>query len=79
MKANGLGLLLRAERVKRNLSQMDLAVASGVSHVTVHRAERSGRMTTETARKFAAALGIKASVLAPSNTNARAEHRASAV
>lgn len=77
MKANGLGLLLRAERVKRNLSQMDLALQSDVSLMTVHRAERTGHITPVMAKKLAAALGVKASLFT-SNANARAEHRTSA-
>lgn len=78
MKANGLGLLLRAERVRRNLSQIDLALASGVSPVTVHRAERTGRISEGVAKKLARALGVKPSALALQNANARAERRAGA-
>jgi transcriptional regulator with XRE-family HTH domain len=74
MKAKGIGLALRAERVRRGMSQLDLALKSGVSLGTVSLAERSGRISKSVAARFAAALGIGPATLKHSshNTNARA-------
>ena len=56
MKANGQGLSIRAARAKRNLSQTDLARMAGVCLMTVHRAERTGRVSTDVAKKLARVL-----------------------
>ncbi len=69
MKAKGSGLIIRSARVARNMSQLDLAVASGLSLGCVSIAERSGRLSPRTAELFAAALGLPVRALRPKRAN----------
>jgi transcriptional regulator with XRE-family HTH domain len=51
--------VIRQERGKLGLSQLEVAVRSGLSLNTISLLERSGHCTAEVATRVAAALGLK--------------------
>ncbi len=51
-------LKLRELRNKRGFSQTDLADKSGVPQTTISAIEKSNKLTYETAKKLARALGV---------------------
>lgn len=59
---------LRRERLRRRLTQLDLAVRADCSLNTVALAERSGRVSVVMAERFAKVLGIPPEVLAARRT-----------
>ena len=54
---------MRLLRESRNLSQVDVAVLSGVSAATVYRAERNGQVRASTRQRIARVFGIPPEVL----------------
>lgn len=58
MTPNEIARALRAARKRKSLSQVHLAVRSGLSLPTVSLAERSGHLTQRTAERLAAALDV---------------------
>jgi transcriptional regulator with XRE-family HTH domain len=57
---NGVALPgLKAARLRKAMTQAELAAASGVSRVTLARIETGGSAAPSTARKLAAALDVE--------------------
>jgi transcriptional regulator with XRE-family HTH domain len=56
---------LRAARTRAGLTQLQLAVKAGLHLATVAIAERGARMSPETLRKLAGALGVPSEELQP--------------
>jgi transcriptional regulator with XRE-family HTH domain len=56
---------LRRERVRKGLTQLDLAVKADCSLNTVALAERSGRVSEEMATRFSRALGVPSTTIRP--------------
>jgi transcriptional regulator with XRE-family HTH domain len=57
-----LGLRLRRERVRQNLSQGELAARAGLSERSVGNLERNGHASLDTLIRAAAALGLSGSL-----------------
>lgn len=57
------GELIRNERLKRDLDQMELGKLAGVSNMSIHRLENGGNMTIKTLNAILGVFDMKLEVV----------------
>lgn len=59
-----VGARLRAARLERGLSQLDVAASTGINPVSIYRFEKCGQISQRMAERLAPAVGLKVEDLA---------------